>query len=101
MVVGDFLRNSAACAPNRLALIGRDRRITYGEFERETNQLANALIAHIGTSMAGGPAVESGGGLLYDQAEIYVFLDRVDDQVFWIASTNKAAGADLRSQLGL
>ncbi len=72
-----------------------------GDAERDAEELADALIAHIGTSMAGGPAVESGGGLLYDQAEIYVFLDRVDDQVFWIASTNKAAGADLRSQLGL
>ena len=41
--------------------------------------------------MAAGPAAESGGGLLYDQADIYVFLDRVDDQVFWIASTDKVA----------
>jgi hypothetical protein len=72
-----------------------------GDAESDAEELANALIAHIGTSMAGGPAVESGGGLLYDQADIYVFLDRVDDQVFWIASTNKAAGADLRGQLGL
>ena len=76
--------------------------MTYiGDAERDAEELANALIAHIDTSMGGGPAAESGGGFLYDQAGIYVFLDRVDDQVFWIASTNKPAGADLRDQLGL
>lgn len=45
MLVGDFLRNSAARAPNRLALVGRDRRITYAEFDRMANGLANALIS--------------------------------------------------------
>ena len=44
MLVGDFLPNSAARAPNRLALIGRDRRITCAEFDQMANRLANALI---------------------------------------------------------
>ena len=44
MLIGDFLRNSAARAPDRVALIGRGERITYAEFEQNTNQLANALV---------------------------------------------------------
>ena len=72
-----------------------------GDAERDAEELADALIAHIGTSMNAGSPAESGGGLLYDQGSDYVFLDRVDDQVFFIASTDKGAGADLRAQLGL
>jgi hypothetical protein len=72
-----------------------------GDAERDAEELADAFIAHIGTSMNAGLPVDSGGGLLYDQGSDYVFLDRVDDQVFFIASTDKGAGADLRAQLGL
>jgi hypothetical protein len=72
-----------------------------GDAERDAEELADALIAHIGTSMNAGSPAESGGGLLYDQGSDYVFLDRVDDQVFFIASTDMSAGADLRAQLGL
>jgi hypothetical protein len=72
-----------------------------GDAERDAEELADAFIAHIGTSMNAGAPAESGGGLLYDQGSDYVFLDRVDDQVFFIASTDKGAGADLRAQLGL
>ena len=72
-----------------------------GDAERDAEELADAFIAHIGASMNAGAPTESGGGLLYDQGSDYVFLDRVDDQVFFIASTDKGAGADLRAQLGL
>lgn len=72
-----------------------------GDSERDAEELADAFIAHIGTSMNAGSPVESGGGLLYDQGSDYVFIDRVEDQVFFIASTDKSAGADLRAQLGL
>ena len=93
---------------------GNDRYIVYargddvavvlhyiGDAERDAEELADAFFAHIGTSMNAGAPAESGGGLLYDQGSDYVFLDRVDDQVFLIASTDKSAGADLRAQLGL
>lgn len=72
-----------------------------GDAERDAEELADAFISHIRTSMNAGSPAESGGGLLYDQGTDYVFLDRVDDQVFFIASTDKAAGAELRAQLGL
>ena len=44
MLVGDFLRKSANRAPDRLALVGRNERLTYAEFEACANRLANALI---------------------------------------------------------
>ncbi|MDX1404618.1 MAG: AMP-binding protein [Woeseiaceae bacterium] len=44
MLVGDILKKSAARAPERLALIGRGRRLTYAEFEQAANRLAHALL---------------------------------------------------------
>ena len=44
MLVGDILHNSAIRAPDRVALIGRGKRLTYVEFEESANRLANALI---------------------------------------------------------
>ncbi len=72
-----------------------------GDSERDAEELANALIAHIRDGMNAGPAEESGGGLLYRQGGVYVFIDRVDDALYWVVSTDASAGASLRSQLGL
>jgi len=72
-----------------------------GDSERDAEELANALIAHIRDGMNAGPAEESGGGLLYRQGDVYVFIDRVVDKLYWIVSTDPVAGASLRSQLGL
>jgi acyl-CoA synthetase (AMP-forming)/AMP-acid ligase II len=44
MLVGDILHNSAQRAADRVALIGRGKRLTYAEFEATANRLANALI---------------------------------------------------------
>jgi hypothetical protein len=72
-----------------------------GDAERDAEELADGLIEHAGRAMGAGAAVESGGGLLYDQGDLYVFIDRVEDELFFIAATDKTAGADLRIQLGL
>ena len=72
-----------------------------GDSERDAEELANALIVHIRDSMDAGPAEESAGGLLYRQGRVYSFIDRVDDAIYWIVSTDKAAGEDLRMQLGI
>jgi hypothetical protein len=72
-----------------------------GETIEDAEDLANGLIAHIRNSMNAGSAVESGGGLLYDEGSTYVFIDRVDEKVFLVASTDAAAGASLREQLNL
>ncbi len=47
MLIGDILHNSATRAPDRIALIGRGKRLTYAEFEKSANQLANALIREL------------------------------------------------------
>lgn len=44
MLVGDFLQNSAARAPDHIALIGRGKRLTYAQFDEQANRLANALL---------------------------------------------------------
>ncbi len=72
-----------------------------GDSERDAEELADALIAHIRDSINAGPAEESGGGLLYRQGSVYSFIDRIDDALYWIVSTDKAAGEDLRLQLGI
>jgi hypothetical protein len=72
-----------------------------GDSERDAEELANALIAHIRDDMDAGPAEESAGGLLYRQGSVYSFIDRIDDGIYWIVSTDKAAGEDMRQQLGI
>jgi len=44
MLVGEILHNSATHAPDRVALIGRGKRLSYAEFEESANRLANALL---------------------------------------------------------
>jgi hypothetical protein len=72
-----------------------------GDSERDAEELANALIVHIRDSMDAGPAEESAGGLLYRQGNVYSFIDRIDDALYWIVSTDKTAGEELRQQLGI
>lgn len=72
-----------------------------GDSERDAEELANALVAHIRDDMDAGPAEESGDGLLYRQGNTYSFIDRIDDGIFWIVSTDKSAGEDIRQQLGI
>lgn len=72
-----------------------------GDAESDAEELADAFIAHARDGMGAGSAVESGGGLLYDTNGIYVFIDRIEDELFFIASTDLGAGEDLRTQLGV
>jgi hypothetical protein len=103
---GDTVQTAAGWGNDRYQVLWKGEDVAFvmryiGDAERDAEEVANALIDHVGISMGGGPAAESAGGLLYDQADIYAFIDRIDDEVFFIASTDKAAGADLREQLGL
>jgi len=59
MLVGDLLRESATRTPDRLALVGRRRRLTYAEFDQQANQLANALL-DLELAKAGKVAILSG-----------------------------------------
>lgn len=44
MLIGDCLHEAALRAPKRVALIGRDQRISYEQFDQHANRLANALL---------------------------------------------------------
>jgi hypothetical protein len=70
------------------------------ESVEDAEDLANALITHARDTMGAGASEESGGGLLFTGSP-YVFIDRVDDAIFFVASTDASAGDDLRTQLGL
>ena len=72
-----------------------------GDSERDAEELANALIAHIRDDMDSGPAEESADGLLYRQGNVYSFIDRIGDGIYWIVSTDTSAGEDIRQQLGI
>ncbi|MEN8112752.1 MAG: hypothetical protein ABFS21_00065 [Actinomycetota bacterium] len=72
-----------------------------GDSQRDAEEFADALIAHVRDGMNAGPAEESGGGLLYRQGDVYTFIDRIDDTLYWIVSTDPLVGEDLRLQLGL
>ena len=85
-------------------LRGEDAAIAWvydGDTVEDADDLANGLIAHIRAAMNAGEGVESGGGLLFDTGSTYVFIDRVDEKIYFMASTDAAAGASLRDQLGL
>lgn len=44
MLVQDFLQNSAAHRPDKIALVCEDQRLTYSQIDTKSNRLANALI---------------------------------------------------------
>lgn len=88
----------------RVFIKGEDTAIAWvysGETVSDAEDLADGLIAHIRSAMDAGSSLESGGGLLFDTGSTYVFIDRVDSQIFFVASTSQSAGADLRTQLNL
>ncbi len=46
MLVQDFLHNSAARLPDKVALVCGDRRLTYAQVDAMADRLANAMIGH-------------------------------------------------------
>jgi long-chain acyl-CoA synthetase len=46
MLINQFLEESAQQFPNKIALIYKNRRLTYTEIESMSNSLAHALIDH-------------------------------------------------------
>ncbi|MCL1597624.1 MAG: hypothetical protein M3094_00455 [Actinomycetia bacterium] len=72
-----------------------------GETEQDAKDLVDALIVHVRGGMGASGGQESGGGLLFDGGDPWVFVDRVDDMIYMVVSNDPVAGADLRTQLGL
>jgi len=72
-----------------------------GETETDAEDLTDAMIAHTKDVMGATNGQESLGGLLYDGGSPFVFIDRVDDKVIFIATTDLTALESLREQLGV
>jgi len=72
-----------------------------GETETDAEDLTDAMIAHIKDVMGATNGQESLGGLLYDGGSPFVFIDRLDDKVIFIAATDLTALESLREQLGV
>jgi len=76
MLVQDFLQQSAARQPDKVALICDDQRLTYAEIEARANRLANAMIDH---------GVKRGD-------RVVIFLNNSVEAVVSIFATLKAGG---------
>lgn len=88
----------------RIFINGDDVAIAWhylAESVEDAEDLVNGLIAHAKGPMGATSSQESGGGLLLEGNGKTVFIDRIDDEFYFLASTNRAAVGDLRSQLGL
>lgn len=71
------------------------------ESEDDAEDLTNGLISHTRGAMGASGGREVAGGLLFDGGSPVVFIDRIDDAIFYIASTDAAAVESARQQLGI
>lgn len=71
------------------------------ETDQDAEDLVNALLEHARTRMGATSSQNSSGGLLLEGSGIYVFIDRDGAGFVFIASTDKSAGASLRTQMGV
>jgi len=70
-----------------------------GDTEDDAIEVAQALLAVARGPMAAGDGVDSGGGVLWDGPDRYVFVDRIGDGLVFIVATSSAAGAEARTQV--
>lgn len=70
-----------------------------GDTQDDAIEVAQALLALARGPMQAGDGVDSGGGVLWEGAGRYVFVDRIGDGLAFIASTSLNAGATARRQI--
>jgi len=88
----------------RLLLNGSDIAIAWhyvAESEQDAEDLVNALIAHARGPMGASNPRESGGALFFEGGGTSVFIDRIESEFYFIASTDSTAVGNLRVQLEL
>lgn len=103
---GMVTQTAAGWGNDRYLILTRDEDTAFvlryrGDAEQDAEDVADGLVAHARERMGAGAPREAGGGLLFDRGETWVFIDRVGEEVWFVASTDPAAGAELRSRLGL
>ncbi len=70
-----------------------------GDTEDDAIEVAQALLALARGPMGAGDGVDSGGGVFWESAERFVYVDRIGDGLMFIVATDSAAGAAARSQI--
>lgn len=86
----------------QLLLSGDDMVFVYiygGDTEADTIEVAQALLAVARGPIGAGEGIDSGGGVLWEGAGTYVFVDRIGDGLMFVVSTDTAAGARARTQI--
>ena len=71
------------------------------ESVEDAEELTNALISHARDGMGAAGGVEDAGGLLFSGGSPTVFIDRIDEAIYFVASTDAGAVAEARGQLGI
>ena len=87
---------------HQLLVNGDDMVFVYiygGDTEDDTIEVVQALLALARGPMKAGDGVDSGGGVLWDGAGRFVYVDRIGDGLMFIVATDSAAGAAARSQI--
>jgi hypothetical protein len=62
-------------------------------------EVVTGLIAHARDVLQAGDGVEAAGGLLWDDGDYYVFLDRVGDGLMYVLANDRDLGRAVRSQV--
>lgn len=87
---------------HQLLLNGDEMLFVYiygGDTEADAIEVAQGLLALARGPIGAGDGIDSGGGVLWEGAGTYVFVDRIGDGLMFIVSTDAAAGAAARSQV--
>ncbi len=70
-----------------------------GDTEDDAIEVAQALLALARGPLAAGDGIDSGGGVLWEGADRWVYVDRIGDGLMFIVATDGAAGAAARGQI--
>lgn len=70
-----------------------------GDTEDDAIEVAQAFLALARGPLDAGDGIDSGGGVLWEGSQRYIFVDRIGDGLVFIVSTSINAGASVRRQV--
>jgi hypothetical protein len=70
-----------------------------GDTEDDAIEVAQALLALARGPLEAGDGIDSGGGVLWEGTDRWVYVDRIGDGLMFIVATDSAAGAAARGQI--
>jgi hypothetical protein len=70
-----------------------------GDSERDAVELVESLLVIAEGRLEAGDAIALAGGVLYQTEDLYLFIDRVDDRIYLVATSDPAVGEDVRIQV--